>query len=119
MSISAVKSIFIVLLLYDLTVRYLLGWKSLKTIAGIYTHAWLMLFNIELCVIQLLKSNHPHQRRLFIIVGALSFMGFCLLLRSFLLKDKGDFFDSKQFYITTFSMILLMAAQSLLIRITG
>ena len=115
----AIRGTVIVLLLYSLAINYLVGANYLKTVGGIYTQAWFMLLNIELCVMQLINSNYPHQRRLFIFLGILSFISFCLLVRSFLLKDKGGLFDSKYFSRTTIGMLLLMAAESFLFRIYG
>jgi len=119
MTIYAVRGILIFLVLCDLALKYIMGLKFFKTVGGIYSHAWLMLLNIELCIMQIIDSNYPYQRRLFITFGSLSLIGFCLLVRSFLLKEKGEFFHSKQFYILTGIGSFFMVAWSFLFRIHG
>ena len=119
MTIYAVRSIVIIVVLYDLGLSYILESKRFKTIGGIYTQAWLMLINLVLCAMQIIESNNSSQRRFFIILACLSSVGLCLLVKSFLSKDEGGFFTSKQFYITTAEMIFVLMVSLIYFGIHG
>ena len=107
---SVLRALLIISILLMFIFQYSRGSQWLRKIEGIYASSWLMLANIELCVMQIIVCKGWFLKSIFVFLFLVSFVVFWISTRKFLLMEKKQFFRSKWFYHSTFGTLFIMLA---------
>lgn len=102
------RNIIIFIYLSSYAIQYLFRKKWLSRAWAVYTNLLLMLWILELCILQMIVYIGSFYLYIFGFFSFVSFMAFWDLLGEFISMDKKQFLRSRWFYLDTFGILVLI-----------